>query len=431
MVESSTAQAPAPGAPARGAPPGRLGWKAAARDLARGHLGCEALTWITLVNCLMLQRLALPAGGSLKISLATPVVLGAALFAVASGTVVVERRRMSLYLGLVAVGLCATAVQMNVPLAIAPRMSLTSLLYWLAITGFAVLRFRRPMGEQTFFAIVLSCLLVVAVAGIGQFFLQFVGVRLFEFTGIVPDRLLIEDQYAVVIPMDAGINKSNGFFLIEPSVFSQIMALGIILETQAFRRPFRLALFFIGLLVSASGTGWLVLGSYIVVLAFGAGLRGLLGAVLLAGGCAVAFGALSLVNSDMAASMSSRLDEFTLPGSSGNERFVTPFMALGYVWTEVPWAALTGIGPGASEQLTVPFFYRLNTPVKVVIEYGVFGLFFYMALLIRGHRTHKQTLLLVPCLVLLLVAGGYHQFSPILFLVILLCDTAYLTPDTA
>lgn len=418
-------------APEEGSPAGREAWRSMGRALWRGYLDVDSFTWLTLFSCLVLQRFALPAGSSLKISVATPIVLGLAGWGLLSGTLVIERRRMALFCGLCAVACFSVATQINLPLAIAPRMSLTSLEYWLAITSFAVLRFRRPMSESAFFGIVTFCFQIVAIAGIAQFVLQFVGVRLFEFTGIVPDRLLIEDQYAVVIPMDLGLNRSNGFFLVEPSVFSQVMALAIVVEAQFFRRPYRLALFFAGLLVSVSGTGWMVLGSYIVVLAIGSGKRGLLGALLMVAGCAIAFAVLSFVSPGTADMMSSRVSEFGMVGTSGNERFVTPFMALNSVWQAAPWTAWTGIGAGASEQLSVPYFYRLNTPVKILMEYGVFGLLFYMGLLIKGTRTHGQTLVLIPALVLLLVTGGYHQFSPVLFLILLICSVGYVRPDVA
>ena len=401
------------------------------RPLARGHLGVAGFTWATLFCCLVLQRFAFPAGGSLKISIATPLVLGLAVWALACGTLVIERRRMALYFGLCAVAAFSVGTQMNLPLAIAPRSSVTSLAYWLAITAFATLRFRAPVAEGAFLRTASLAFQVVAVAGLLQFVLQFAGIRLFEFTGIVPDRFLIEDQYAVTIPMGFGLNRSNGFFLVEPSVFSQVMALGIVCEALSARRPSRFALLFAGLVVSVSGTGWMVLGSFIVVLGVASGIRGLLGALLMAAAGALAFAALSVTLPDVAESMASRLTEFTLPGTSGHERFVTPFLALQSVLMEAPWALFTGVGPGGSEQLAVPYFYRLNTPVKVLMEYGILGLGFYVALLLRAERPHAQALLTAPAMVLLLITGGYHQFSPILFLICLLCSVAYLRPGTS
>ena len=406
------------------------GWRQHLNALRRGDVTCEMLTAITLFSCLFLQRFAVPTGGGPKISLATPVVLGATLLALLSGHLVVERRRFALYLGLVAVALFSTAVAMNLQLAIAPRISNTSLLYWLAITGFAVFRFRRPMAERAFFGLVSDFLLVVAVAGILQFLLQFVGLRLFTFTGLVPDSFLIEEQYAVVIPMDAGF-RSNGFFTVEPSVFSQFMALAIAIEVQQHRRIRRIGVLFAGLLMSASGTGYLILAAFVAVLAVGAGRRGFIGAVVIGIAGVLAFIALSFALPSVAGMMTSRMDEFGMQGTSGNERFVTPFMALDAVWKFAPWTPLTGIGPGAAEQIAVPFFYRMNAPVKILLEYGFGGLFFYLAVLIAGRRTASQLILLLPCLVLLLLTGGYQQFSPVLFLIVLICDVAYLEPSRA
>ncbi len=394
----------------------------------RGRLGVNAFTWGTLFCCIVLQRFAIPAAG-LKISMATPLVLSLAAWAVASGTLVIERRRMALYCGLCAVALFSVATQINLPLAMAPRMSLTSLYYWLAITGFAVLRFRHAVSESAFFRIVSFALAALAVAGLAQFALQFVGISLFAFTGIVPDQFLIEEQFNVTIPIDRGLNKSNGFFLVEPSVFSQLMALAVVIEALYFRRTAYLAMFFVALLSSMSGTGWLVLGSYIAVLAISAGRRGLLGAILLAAGCALAFTALSVVLPDFADMMSGRVYEFTLPGTSGHERFVTPFLALQDLLNAAPWVSVTGVGPGASEQLMIPYVYHLNTPIKVLMEYGIFGLLLYLGLLTWGTRTRRQWTLLAPLMVLLLLTGGYHQFSPILFAVLLVGTVAFVHQD--
>ncbi len=421
----STKTAGLPAAPRRAIPV-----KSVRSSIWRGRLGVNAFTWGTLFCCLVLQRFAIPAGG-LKISMATPLVLGLAAWALASGTLVIERRRMALYCGLCAVALFSVAAKVNLPLAIAPRMSTTSLAYWLAITAFAVLRFRHSVSEAAFFRVVSLALAALAVAGIAQFVLQFAGLSFFSFSGIVPDSLLIEEQYAVVIPMDRGLNRSNGMFLIEPSVFSQFMAVGVVVEALYARRATYLALFFAALLCSASGTGWMVLGSYIAVLAVSAGRRGLIGAILLAAGGALAFTALSFVLPDMADAMSGRMYEFTLPGTSGYDRFVTPFLALQSLLDAAPWVLLTGAGPGGSEQLMVPYIYTLNTPVKVLMEYGVFGLLFYLGLLTWGTRTKRQATLLAPLMVLLLLTGGYHQFSPILFAVLLIGTVAFVHQDQA
>jgi hypothetical protein len=393
-----------------------------------GWLTADRFVGLTFGICLFLQRFALPYG-SLEVSVATPLVLLLCGWGLMVGVLTVDRRRAAFFLGLVACGLMATAVHATYPLAIAPRTSLNSLVYWLAMTVFAVLRLSTPMDERRFLSLLAIMLELVAIAGIAEFVAQLVGLRLFSFSGLVPANLLIERQYDVVAPIPGtGLLRSNGFFLVEPSVFSQFMAVGVIVEWLVFRRPARLALYLVGLLVSASGSGWLVLSAFVVELAFVTGALGALRALLLTGACILALALASLVIPDIISALTSRTGEFTVQGSSAYQRFVTPFMVLTQVLNVAPWSIVTGIGPGASEQLLVPFFYQLNTPVKVMLEYGVPGVLFYLLLLLDAIRTPTQWLLIGPLFVLLMFTGGYQEFSPILFPVLLIGTVALLQP---
>lgn len=402
------------------------------RAPARAHPGwltAERFISITFAVCLLMQRFALPFG-TLEVSIATPLILLLGCWGLFNGVLTVDRHRVAFFLALCGCGVMATAVHATYPLAIAPRTSLNSLIYWLAMTGFAVLRLSAPIEERRFFRLFCMWLDIVAAAGIAQFVAQFVGLRLFSFTGLVPSQLLIEREYAVVNALQGtDLLRSNGFFLVEASVFSQFMAVGIIVEWLLFRRPLRLALYFAGLLVSVSGTGWLILCVFLIQLAFTSGARGTLRALMLAGGCVLALAVASIVMPDITGVLTQRTGEFTVQGSSGNQRFVTPFLVLAQVLDVAPWVAVTGIGPGASSQLIVPFFYQLNTPVKIMLEYGVPGLFFYLFLLLDAARSRTQWALLGPLLVLLMFTGGYQEFSPILFPVLLLGTVASLRND--
>ncbi len=78
--------------------------------------------------------------------------------------------------------------------------------------------------------------------------------------------------------------KSNGFFLMEPSACSQFMALGLIIEVLSARRIATLARFATGLLLSFSGTCWIVLAAFGRTAFVGLGRRGAvigLGALLI------------------------------------------------------------------------------------------------------------------------------------------------------
>jgi hypothetical protein len=389
-------------------------------------LNADRFVGMTLAICLLLQRFALPFG-TLAISVATPLVFLLIAWGLLRGVLTVERRRAACFCGLLAVALIASAMHYDVPLAFAPRISLNSLTYWLAITGFAIFRLREPMEEGRFFRIVNQWLGIVAIAGICEFIGQFVGLRLFSFTGLISPKLLIEHEYAVVIPLEgSGILRSNGFFLVEPSVFSQFMAVGIIIEWLCFRRLVRLGLFFAALLVSISGTGWLVLIAFLLQSAFTSGVRGSLRMLGLATVGLLALVVANFVLPEVTGTLFGRVGEFSETGSSGYARFITPVMALSQVLHEAPWTFFTGLGPGAASNLLLAFKYWLNTPVKVLLEYGVFGLIFYLSLLLVADRTRYQTALVLPLLVLLMFTGGYQEFSPILFPVLLITSVAFL-----
>ena len=91
---------------------------------------------------------------------------------------------------------------------------------------------------------------------------------------------------------------------------------------------------------------------------------------------------------------------------------------------------LIGIGSGASETINLPYDYDVNTPVKVSLEYGVPALIAYVLLFILGSRTALQRVLLIPTTVLVLFAGGYQQFAPVLFMILLITSVARLRPSS-
>lgn len=399
----------------------------ASRGAMQDRVSPEGFVTLTLFTCLVLQRFAIPVG-DLAISVATPILLGAAAWGLGAGWLVIDRRRMALFLGLIALAALSTILRLALPVGIAPRTSLSSLLHWLVLTSFAVLAFRDRMQGWRFFAMVNNWLAFIAIAGIAQFALQFVGISVFGFTGLLPERLLLEHLYVTdqVLAWGASLKRANGFFLLEPSIFAQFMAVALMIEALCFRRALWFGLFTAGMLVSVSGTGFLVLAGFGVALAIGAGLRGVAMVVLMAMGAALALGLASLALPDVAETLLLRSGEFSQPGTSGHERFVTPFMMMRDVFHAAPWAAFAGIGPGTSEFLELPYKYWVNTPAKLVTEYGVVGFGLYLALIVSAQRSATQRILVLPVLVLLLLTGGYHQAAPLLFPVLLLITVARL-----
>ena len=388
-------------------------------------------TAFLLFCCLVLQRFGVPFGGK-AFNVVGPLGLAAGAYFLARGALAFDRFRLRCFLVLAFLSVIGLAWHAVVPGRQAQAPNLQSLAQFLLLTAFATLAFAEPVSESRFFRQVTWWFALMAVTGAIQFVLQFVGVRVFQFTGLLPGFMLFELGYNLVIPLGVGsLLKSNGFFIIEPSTFSQIMALGLIIEILAFRRPAYLALFIVGMLLSFSGTGWIVVASFIAAAAIGMGWRGIaiaLGTVLLLGTLA---GAGALLAPDIAGALQQRMDEVSRPGTSGHRRFVTPFWIMDDTLNETPAVAVIGLGAGVSERLTPTYDYDVNTPVKIALEFGFPALLAYVLLFVGAKKSPIQRSITVPVLVMYFVAGAYQQFPPVLFLVLLLLSVARLQPDAA
>ena len=383
-----------------------------------------------LVAALVLQRIALEIGSS-YLSVVGPIGWAIAALGMLQGTLALHRRRTLIFVAFTAWIVIGAAIRAAAPDYYGADPSWMSLSQFVVLTGFGALVLARPLDEARFFRMVNGVLLAIAIAGVAQFIVQFAGLSLFSFGAFVPARWLLEGPYANAIPIgDGGYFKSNGLFLVEPSVFSQFMALAIIVEMLMFRRLLHLACFAAGLVTSLSGTGWLMIFAFVATAAFSLGRRGvllsavtLLVAMLGLGALAVAFPA----GFDL---FIGRAGEIHAIGSSGHQRFITPWWLAHFVLSRTPWAALYGIGAGVSEHLGMqpPWDYNLNPPVKLSLEYGIPCFVLYVWFLVTGRKTSTQRALVFPILVLLLLTGGYQQFPPVLFPAMLLIATADLIP---
>ena len=231
---------------------------------------------------------------------------------------------------------------------------------------------------------------VIAVCGIVQFAAQFVLPYNFVFPieTMVPPELLI-DGYNTQIPLYFGakIYKSNGFFCLEPSFFSQLLAISIVVELVTRNRLSRLALMACGIAVSYSGTGLIVLMFCIPTLIIARRRWDLIALGLLCLG-----GAMLLSDKLSLDVFLQRAGEFSERRSSGFERFVGGFYLFDqYLWSE-PLNALTGHGAGTF----LRFARRANEFAaemaffKIVFEFGIigailnFGFLFYAVLRSSG-----------------------------------------------
>ena len=393
-------------------------------------------TWLFLTTmmflCLFVQRFGTPlSGGSMILNIVGPLGLLVALVAMSAGILAFHPTRLMIFVALVMLVMLGQVHAYLGVIANNGSVDLASMSQWLGITSFAVFVCTQRIPEDEFFALVNRFLLIIAIAGIIQFFAQFVGISVFRFTGLLPPSILAETKFNLQIPMGIGdLYKSNGFFLVEPSVTSQFLVLGIMIEIMYFRRTLYLLLFGFSLVLALSGTGELVLGAFVLTVAVRLRARGVAlaaASIAFAGFIAVV---VMLTFPAVGDIVVGRLNEFNRIGSSGFIRFITPFWLTSDVLTQYPSAPLLGIGAGMSERLTVPYFYSVDTPVKIAIEYGFPVLILYVALFLSGRRTPRQSVLVPPVLVLLMLAGGYQQFAPVVYLMSLLICTVSLTEVT-
>jgi hypothetical protein len=399
--------------------------------VAGGEARALRFTALLLLSAIVLQRIG-PFSGTTYVSVVGPIGLLLAAFGVMQNALAIDRGRMMIFMALLAWIMIGSVLQLAFPANFGTPTSWMSLVEFIGLSSFGVLVFAEPVDERKFFALVNAIFLALALAGILEFLLQFVGVKLFSFKGFVPANVLLEGPFNTVIAIGTtGYTKSNGLFLVEPSVFSQFMALAIIIEVLMFRRLLYVVAFAFALMASVSGTGWLMIVGFILTASFSLGVRGLVLSFVTAAIAFLAIAIMAVVFPSGFEFFLARTTEIYNIGSSGYDRFVTPWRLVHYVLSTAPWTALYGLGAGTSEHLAMApaWSYIINPPVKIGLEFGIPGFLLYLVYLLTARRTSTQKALLVPALVLLLLDGGNSMFPPVLFPTLLLIMIADLRPS--
>jgi hypothetical protein len=212
--------------------------------------------------------------------------------------------------------------------------------------------------------------------------------RLIKFYGLVPD-FLFGPALSNTHPEPGSHFRSNGIFLAEPSMLSQITGLGILIELLEFRRPRYLIVITIGFLLAYSGTGSMLLLLFLPL----AGLRDRVGLSALL----VVIFALGLFATGIIelSAFTSRVGEFEDPRTSGFARFVAPFwMAAKQFDFEALQALLVGSGPG-----TAKFRNFEATWTKIMVEYGLIGAFILACFLASSLRKSRCPALVVAAII--------------------------------
>ena len=324
---------------------------------------------IVLLCCIVLQRIE-PNTGNLYVSLSLLAVYGFLAHELFCNRLLVCSQRLLAY------GLCMLAAGASVLVnrsfsAPGTDVSLASLALLVTLYLPLIFRIRWPMHRrQLVLDYVATIGFVCALVGIAQFYLQFVihDAWLFDISPYLPARLYRPSGYNTII--DVGDHyKANGFFFREPAGFSFMMALGLVTEWLQRRRWPRLACLALGLVLSYSGTGLLVLATALLV-PFGG--RTFLRIIAVAGVGALLYWLLGdLLNLSFTLG---RVHEFESTGSSAYARYVAPLRFVGENLESSPWTLLVGHGPGSiSRASQLAFGFHDPTWAKLLHEYGLSG----------------------------------------------------------
>jgi hypothetical protein len=329
-----------------------------------------------LVSALFLQRFSLPFG---KMLLQLDLVL--AMFILShqflSGRLLIKYDR---FLWFLVLALAATSsLLLNLKSA-----SVNSYFLFLVLSALVTLsrpstpdQYKGTLQVFQFLMMLLSCLAVV------QFVAQFMvdGRKLISFFGLVPDFLLgTAAGWNTTHPIEgSSLLKSNGIFLNEPSTFSQITAIGILIEVLEFRRPRYLVVMALGFLLAYSGTGLMTLLLVLPLAGLRHGKAGLSALFVIM----LALGLFATGIIDLSVFVS-RTGEFEQTGTSGFSRFVSPFwLAAKHIDTASLQELLIGSGPGTAKTFDDPWYGGGSYGVvfKLFCDYGILGAFIYVCFL--------------------------------------------------
>lgn len=329
-----------------------------------------ASVYLLIVTITLFQRFVVP---GTVVSIALPVAFVVLIGLAARGQLVADVTRVALYLAAVAASLLCTVI---VSARSGPEPSVTSLLLLLVLYVPLCFRVSDRLREQ--FPRVLEFYQRIMVVGalfcLMQVAVQVAGLPYEDLFDTYLPPALIFTEYNTTYPIYYGspILKANGFVFLEPSFASQFLAIAIIIQLMVDgKRWGRLALFGGALLATVSGTGIALLTVGLVVLAIRRGgqwtARAVTATFVLA--VAVSF-------TPIGALLAERTGESSSSGSSGNARFVAPYVTIADAIGRDESVFLVGRGAGTVDgdvQFFNPTGVLVNYPAlpKFIGEYGV------------------------------------------------------------
>lgn len=351
--------------------------------------GVVWVCWLFVLN-ILLQRISLPA---ISIPLTVPITVLWALIAWHRGVVVLEGRRLMLWL--VAAAASAFVVLPQVLFVHRPVISVNSWAFWMTMWFPAVFMmaersgdtYRRLLAAVTRIGLWLSSLSVVFVAS------QALGLEYRDYIGdYVPPQLQVDDfstSYPIV--WDHWLYKSNGWIMLEPSFMSFTLGVCTMAALLVSAKPWKVVWLVLGMLTTVAGSGFAIIIVGLLVMALG-GQRRLLrpyvipGAILTAVAIPTAIGQVFLT----------RVTEVSDSNSSAALRSIEPYQYLIPRWIFEPAKVWFGGGAGSSRQAVEGSgTLGLIAPTigKMFYEYGLLaGSLLLLLAVVPFLRAHERSL---------------------------------------
>lgn len=325
---------------------------------------------LMVIAVVVLQRFAVPKIGT---ALCLPIVIGVLVYLLREGALVLDSTRTWLYL--LGIGACCAATLLSTA-HFKDTWSLNSLVLLVVLYSPFCLRL-RPQHRQLYRRLLEffnRIMVVAACVAVAQWIAQVFGWTYRDLLDFLPDQFLLQ-AYNTSYPVRYGspVMKSNAVIFLEPSFCAQFLALALIVQLLLGGHRWRLPLYAAALLATVSGTGILLAGFGLVVLALRRGPTWAARILVM----------LLLVNAvvqitPLGAILSGRSREATEEDSSAGVRFVAPYKLVATGLAEDTTTLVIGRGPGiVSRSSGAEFFNQervgANYPAipKLAAEYGL------------------------------------------------------------
>lgn len=388
------------------------------------------LIWaMPLLAVTIFSKIAIPPFGERGIGVALPLVLMVTIAGCVTGQFIIHTRRF--IFGAITIGLLVLMQLLKNDTFYPSSLLLLAVLH-LPL----VLQFRATSTDvNKVVKFLLALCGFIAVLAIVQFVLQhfIFSPWLFPFENFVPDSFRVHNfNEEARLDYESVVLRANGVFMLEPSYLCQLLAIAVILEISTLNRLWRVALYVAGMLVSYSGTGFLVLGVVLPVVIISQNRWGVLFGIIVV---IMTAGILMQVGSEYLYldKFVSRVGEFNSTGSSGFARFVGGFYLFNQFLSDHPIRALFGVGAGMFKDYAPLAHYPVaEMPLfKMVLEFGIAGSLLYFSFLYYCLSSSAlPTAVVIAIALTFLLNGLYVVFSHALALSLLIWTSRPLVHAT-